>query len=87
MDVFLVELSEAYNTVWDTLSADIKKNLIASLSAIKNFQKPISNHMIMKVKNFMIKNSKGSRNHTFFLSVISLNSALKKDDSFYPQDF
>ena len=37
---FLIEnddLVEKYNTIWDKLSADIKKNLIASLSIIKHF--------------------------------------------------
>ena len=31
------DLSEKYNTIWDKVSADIKKNLIASQSTIKNF--------------------------------------------------
>ena len=30
------ELWEKYNTIWDEVSTDIEKNLIASLSAIKN---------------------------------------------------
>ena len=30
-------LLEKYNTVWDKVSADMKKHLIASLSAIKTF--------------------------------------------------
>ena len=37
---FLIEnddLIEKYNTIWDKLSADIKKNLISSLSIIKHF--------------------------------------------------
>ena len=40
---FLIEddlLLEKYNTIWDNISAGIKKNLIASLSTKKNFQKP-----------------------------------------------
>ena len=35
---FLIEddkLLEKYNTIWDKISADIKKNLIASLSIIR----------------------------------------------------
>ena len=32
-------LLEKYNTIWDKVSADIKKNLIASLSMIKIFLK------------------------------------------------
>ena len=37
---FLIEydgLLEKYNAIWDKVSADIKKNLIASLSIIKIF--------------------------------------------------
>ena len=37
---FLIEdddLLEKYNTTWNKVSADIKKNVIASLSIIKNF--------------------------------------------------
>ena len=40
MNVFLIEnddLLEKYNTIWDKVSADIKKELIANLSIIKNF--------------------------------------------------
>ena len=37
---FLIEdddLLKKYNTIWDKVSADIKQNLIARLSTIKNF--------------------------------------------------
>ena len=34
------DLLEKYNTIWDKVSTDIKKNLIVSLSKIKNFSKP-----------------------------------------------
>ena len=37
---FLIEvddLLEKYNTIWDKVSVDIKKNLIASLPKINNF--------------------------------------------------
>ena len=37
---FLIEgddLLEKYNTIWDKISADVKRNLIASLSTIGNF--------------------------------------------------
>ena len=40
---FLIEgddLLEKFNNIWDKVSADIKKNLIASLSMIKVFGKP-----------------------------------------------
>ena len=38
---FLIEdddLLEKYNTIWDKVSADTKKNFIASLSTKKNFK-------------------------------------------------
>ena len=34
------DLLEKYDTIWDKVSTDIKKNLIISLSKIKNFSKP-----------------------------------------------
>ena len=38
--IFLIEdddLFEKYNTIWEKVSGDIKKKLIASLSTTKNF--------------------------------------------------
>ena len=38
---FVIEddgLIEKYNAIWDKVSANIKRNLIASLSALKNFE-------------------------------------------------
>ena len=61
MDVFLIEnddLLEKYNTIWHKVEADKKKkNLIASTSIIKKFQKRKQNLMAMKLQIFMIKNS------------------------------
>ena len=40
---FLIEhndLLKIYNTLWDKISADIKDNLIASLSTVNFFSKP-----------------------------------------------
>ena len=40
---FLIEddgLLEKYNTIWDKVSADIKKNLMANLFIIKKILKP-----------------------------------------------
>ena len=42
MDVFLIEVDEKkkkYTTIWDNVSADIEKNLIANLSIIKIISK------------------------------------------------
>ena len=44
---FLIEdddLLEKFNTIWDKVSADIKKNLIASLSIIKPYKPFFTNH-------------------------------------------
>ena len=37
IDVLLMDVSEKYSTIWDKVSANIKKNLIASLFTINNF--------------------------------------------------
>ena len=55
---FLTEddgLLEKYNTIWDKFSADIKKNLVASLSIIIIIWKSKLNPMTMKLQIFMIK--------------------------------
>ena len=55
---FLTEddgLLEKYNTIWDKFIADIKKNLVASLSIIIIIWKSKLNPMTMKLQIFMIK--------------------------------
>ena len=57
---FLIEyndLLKIYNTICNKVSADIKDNLIASLSTIKFFSKPKENFVVMKLHILMIKNS------------------------------
>ena len=77
------DLLEKYNTICDKVSADIKKNLIASLPTIKITWKSHGN----EVTDFYDKKiSKLDPNHTC-LAVISLDSALKNDDNYYPQVF
>ena len=110
---FLIEdgdLLAQYNTIWDKVSADIKKNLIASLSIIKELlqtkikfdgdevidfydKKFMIKRIIMKLiikKTLLLKEKimikKLDSNHTF-LAIISLDSALKKDENYYPQVF
>ena len=64
----------------DKLSADIKKNLIAKLPTIKNFLKQVTD----EVTDFYDKGTpKVICNHTS-LAVISLDSALEKDEDYYP---
>ena len=85
---FLIEdddLLEKYNTIWDEVSADIKKEFDS---------KPVYNRIYLKTKIksqadevtdlYDKKNLKVDYNHTC-LAVIGLDSALKKDENYYPQ--
>ena len=87
---FLIEddnLLEKYNTIWDKVNADIKKEFDS---------KPVYNTNNLKTKikfhgdevtDFYDKRiPKLDLNH-ICLTVISLDSALKKDDSYYPEVF
>ena len=87
---FLVEgdvLLWKYNTIWDKVSADI----------IKEFDsEPVYNKELLKIKTksygdevtdfYDKKVPKADSNHTC-LAVISMDSALKKDENYYPQVF
>ena len=86
---FLIEdddLLEKYNTIWDKVSADIKK-VFHSEPVNKNFLKiKIKSHGD-EVTDFYDKEiPKVDSNHTC-LAVISLDSTLKKDENYYPQEF
>ena len=64
-----------------------KKNLIASMSIINFFLKTKIKSHSDEVTGFYDKEiPKVDSNHTC-LAVISLDSALKKDDNYYPQVF
>ena len=81
------ELLEKYDTIWNKVRADIKNNLIASLSTIKIFWKPKYNLNGDEVTDFYDKEiPKVDSNHTCS-AVMSLDSALKKDENYYPQLF
>ena len=85
---YLIEddyLLEKYNTIWDKVISDIKKEFDI---------KPLYNKKILKTKirsygdevtDFYNKEIPHS-NHTY-LVVISLDSALKIDENYYPQLF
>ena len=78
---FLIEnddLFKKYNTIWDEVSADIKKELFYNKSFLKTKIKSYSD----QVTEFYDKEiPKIDFNHTC-LAVIILDSALKKDDNF-----
>ena len=78
--IFLIEddvLLENYNTIWDKVSADIIKNY--SKTKVKSHGDEATDFQDKKILKL-------DSNYTC-LAVISLDSALKKDDNYYPQVF
>ena len=78
---------EKYNTIWDKVSTDIKKEFDSEPVYDKKFlNNKVKSHG-NKVANFYDKkNPKVDSNHTC-LAGISLDSALTKDENYYPQVF
>ena len=83
---FLIEdddLLEKYNTNWDKVSADIKKEFDSRPVYNKKFLKTKIKSHSNEVTDFYDKEiAKVGSNHTC-LAVTSLDSALKKDDNYY----
>ena len=78
-------LLEKYNTIWDKVSTDTKKEFDSEPLYDKEFLKTKIKSHGNEVTDFMIKKiPKIDSNHTC-LAVISLDSALKKDDNYYLQ--
>ena len=81
------DLLEKYNTIQDKVSTDIKKELDSEPVYNKNYLKTKIKSYGDKVTDFYNKKiPKLDSNHTC-LAVIRLDSALKKDDYYYPQVF
>ena len=82
---FLIEdddLLKKYNTIWDKVTADIRKEFNSKHAYKNKFLKPKVKYHGDKVTDFHGKEiPKVDSNHTC-LAVISLDSALKKDCSF-----
>ena len=79
---FLIEdddLLEKYNTIWDKVSANIKKNLIATCPLQKTKIKSYCD----EVTSFYDKGFAKVDSNQTYLAVISSDSALKKDESYY----
>ena len=73
------DLLEKYNTIWDKVSADIKKEFDSEPVYNKNYLKIKVKSHGNEVTDFCDKKiPKLDSNHTC-LAVISLDSALKKD--------
>ena len=87
---FLIEyndLLKIYNTIWDKVSADIKKELDSEPIYNKEFLKTKVKSHGDEVKDFYHKQiPKMDSIHTC-LAVISLDSTLKKDKNYSPQVF
>ena len=87
---FLIEyddLLEKYNTIWDKVSADIKKEFDSKPVYYKKILKTKIIYHGDEVAEFYNKEiPKVGYNHTS-LAVISLDSALKKDENYYSQVF
>ena len=85
---FLIEdddLFEKYNTIWDEVSADMKKKFDSELVYDKKFLKTKIKFHCDKVADFYDKESpKADSNHTC-LSVISPEYALRKVEIYYLQ--
>ena len=87
MDVFFSfednGLLEKYNTIWDKISADFKKEFDSEPVYNKTFLKTKVKSCGDEATNFHDKEiPKVNSNHTY-LAVISLDSALNKDGSYY----
>ena len=87
---FLIEdddLLEKYNTIRGKVSADIKKEFDSKPVYIKELLKTKIKYHDDEVTYFYDKKiSKVDSNHTCLI-VITLYSALKKDETYYPQVF
>ena len=87
---FLIEdddFLEKYNTIWDKVSADVKKRFDSEPVYNKNYLKTKIKSYGDEVTDFYDKKiPKVNSNHTC-LAVITLDSSLKKDDNYYSQVF
>ena len=87
---FLIEndgLLEKYNTISDKVSADIKTEFDSKPVYNKKFSKTKIKSRGDEVTDFYDKKiPKIESNHTC-LAIISLDSAVKKDDNYYQQVF
>ena len=87
---FLIEnddLLEKYSTVWDKVSTDIKNGFdskpVYNIRCLKTKIKPDCD----EVTDFYDKETPKVDSNRTCLAVISLNSTLNKDGSYYPQVF
>ena len=81
------DLLKNYNTIWDKVSGDIEKEFDSKPVYNKEFLKTKKKSHGDEVTDFYDKNIlKVDSSHTC-LAVISSDSALNKDDNYYPEVF
>ena len=81
------DLLEKYNTIWDKVSPDVKKEFDSGPVYNKKFLKTKIKFHDDKVTDLYGKEvSKMDSNHTCF-AVISLDYAPKNNENYYPQEF
>ena len=79
------DLLENYNTIWDKVSTDIKKEFDSESVYNKEYLKTKIKSHANEVTDFYDKEiPKVDSNHTC-LAAISLDFVLKKGESYYPQ--
>ena len=81
------DLLEIYNTIWDKVSADIKKEFHSEPVYNKNYLKKKKKSHRDEVTDFDDKKITKLHSNNTCLTVISLDSALTKDGIYYPQVF
>ena len=81
------DLLEKVNTIWDNLSADIKEELDSKPVFSKKVLKTKRKSHCDEVTDFYNKEIPKLDSNYTCLAVISLNSALKRDENYYPQMF
>ena len=78
------DLLEKYNTISDKVNADLKKKYACKPFYNKKFSKTKIKSHVDKVTDFCNKKiPKVDSNHAC-LAVISVDSALRKDENYYP---
>ena len=87
---FLIEdndLLQKYQTIWDKVNTDIKQEFASGLAYNKKVLLTKIKSHDNEVADFYYKEiPKVDSNHTC-LAVMSLKSAVKKDENYYPQAF
>ena len=81
------DLLEKYNTIWDKVSADIKNEFDSEPVYNNKFWKTKIKFHGDEVTDFCDKEIAKVDSNQNCLVVITLDSVLKKDDSYYPQIF